>query len=414
MPRRLDARRMRPSRRMPCGSGLMTAPTWRERLVVLPALEDALDREARERDGRVEQPAHALGASLLPHDVGRVGARRQRDDAELHAVRQHGRRLRRGLLARRVGVEAEQHHRREALELARLLRRQRRAHRADRVGEAGLVERDDVGVALRQDDGARLRRRLAGEVGAEQLAALRERLALARVDVLRPLPVPHRARPEAAHPPARVGEREHDLAAEDVVEPALAPPHRQPRRVDLLVLEARAPRRIQNRVPRRRRVADPELPQRPLGQPTSEEVLPRVSGLLGLPEDSGVVGRGAVQHVEQPLLAAAARGGPRILLLGLELDPRPLGQRLQGRLEVQPLGLHHELEDVAALAAAEAVVELLDRVDAERRRPLVVERAQPRVAPLAGLAQLGPRVHQLDEVDRVAHALLRIGLVARH
>ena len=107
----------------------------RERLVVLPALEDALDREARERHRRVEQRAHALGAALLPHDVGRVGARRQRDDAELHAVRQHGRRLRRGLLAGRVGVEAQQHHRREALELARLLGRQRRAHRADRVAK---------------------------------------------------------------------------------------------------------------------------------------------------------------------------------------------------------------------------------------------------------------------------------------
>ncbi len=255
----------------------------RQRLVVLASLEDALDREARERDRGVEQRAHALGAALLPHDVGRVGARRERDDAELHAVREHGRRLRRGLLARRVGVEAQQHHRREALELARLLGRQRRAHRADRVGEAGLVERDDVGVALRQHDGAGLRRRRAGEVGAEQLAALRERLALAGVDVLRPLAVPHRARPEAPHPPARVGQREHDLAAEDVVEPPLAPPHRQPGRVDLLVLEARAPRRIQHRVPRRRRVADPELPQRRLGEAALEEVLTRVRRLPAIP-----------------------------------------------------------------------------------------------------------------------------------
>jgi hypothetical protein len=276
------------------------------------------------------------------------------------------------------------------------------------------VQRDDVGVALRQHDGARLRRRRAGQVGAEQLPPLRERLALAGVDVLRPLPLSHRARPEAAHPPARVGQREHDLAAEDVVKPPLAAPHRQPGRVDLLVLEARAPRGVEHRVPRRRRVADAELAQRRLGQPAPEQVLARLGRLARLPQHAQVVGRGAVHQIEEPLLAPTAGGSPRILLLGLELDARPLGERLQRRLEVQPLGLHHELEDVAALAAAEAVVELLDRVDAERRRPLVVERAQPGVAPLAGLAQLRPRVHQLDEVDRVAHALLRIGLVARH
>ena len=75
-------------------------------------------------------------------------------------------------------------------------------------------------------------------------------------------------------------------------------------------------------------------------------------------------------------------GGLRVLRLALELHAGAVGERLQRGAEVEPLGLHHELEDVAALAAAEAVVELLDRVDAERRRALVVERAQPGVAPL--------------------------------
>ena len=67
----------------------------------------------------------------------------------------------------------------------------------------------------------------------------------------------------------------------------------------------------------------------------------------------------------------------RVLGLALQRHAVALGQRLQRRAEVQPLRLHHELEDVAARAAAEAVVELLDRVDAERRRALLVERAQP-------------------------------------
>jgi hypothetical protein len=385
-----------------------------ERLVAARALERPLNLEARERDRAIEQPRHPLGAALLPHDVGGVGARRQPDDAQLEPLRQHGRGAHRGLAAGRVGVEAQQHDARQPADLARLLGGEGRAHHAHRVAEAGLVERDHVRVALGEHDRAGLRRRRARDVDPEQLAALGEHLALARVDVLRPLAVAHRARPEAAHAPAAVGEREHDLAAEDVVDAALAPARRQPGREHLLVAVARAPRGVEHRVPRARRVADAELAQRALGQPAAEQVLARAGRLARLPQHAHVVGRGPLEQREQARLAVAPLGRPRVLRLGLELDPRPLGERLERGLEVEPLGLHHELEDVAALAAAEAVVELLDRVDAERRRPLVVERAQPRVAPLAGLAQLGARADELDEVDRVAHALLRVGRVARH
>ena len=81
---------------------------------------------------------------------------------------------------------------------------------------------------------------------------------------------------------------------------------------------------------------------------------------------------------QQPLARARrSRRVPRVLGLALQRHAVALGQRLERLAEVEPLGLHHELEDVAARAAAEAVVELLDRVDPERRRALVVERAQP-------------------------------------
>ena len=152
-------------------------------------------------------------------------------------------------------------------QLGRLLGGQRRAHRRHRVGEARLVQRDHVGVALGEHDRAGLGGGGARDVDAEQLAALGEDLALARVDVLRPLVVAHRPRAEAAHAPAAVGEREHDLAAEAVVDPALAPADRQPGGEHLLVRVAGPPRGDQHRVPRARRVADAELPQRALVSP---------------------------------------------------------------------------------------------------------------------------------------------------
>ena len=108
---------------------------------------------------------------------------------------------------------------------------------------------------------------------------------------------------------------------------------------------------------------------------------------------------------------SAARGSS---CFALQLDPVALGQQLQGAFEVEALGLLHEREDVAGGLAAEAVVDLLARVDPERRRALVVERAQALVAAGPGAAQLGARGDELDHVDRVAHAVLGLGGVEGH
>ena len=53
-----------------------------------------------------------------------------------------------------------------------------------------------------------------------------------------------------------------------------------------------------------------------------------------------------------------------------------LGQPAHGCEEVQAFVLHHKLEDIAAGAAAEAMPDLLGRVDIEARRLLFVKRAQ--------------------------------------
>jgi hypothetical protein len=120
-----------------------------------------------------------------------------------------------------VGIQRERHDRRQPRQLADLFLGERGPHDRDAVADAGLVHRDDVGVALGDDDAARLRRGRAGDVGAEELAALVEEIALRAVDVLRPAAlavVGERPPGEPAHAPAGVGQREDDLRAEAVVE----------------------------------------------------------------------------------------------------------------------------------------------------------------------------------------------------
>ena len=187
-----------------------------------------------------------------------------------------------------------------------------------------------------------------------------------------------RARAEAEHVPLGVGQREHDPPAEAVQQAAaLAPARGQARGEQFGVGVAGAVRSADHAVPRARREADAELPQHVLLEPAPGEVVARRSRLVRLPEHAHVVGGRALEQCEQPLALGPALGVARVLGVALELDPGALGERLERGGEVQPLRLHRELEDVTARAAAEAVVELLDRIDAERRRALVVERAQP-------------------------------------
>ena len=68
--------------------------------------------------------------------------------------------------------------------------------------------------------------------------------------------------------------------------------------------------------------------------------------------------------------------GPATLLVG-QLHAELLGEPLDGLAEAEVLDLLDERDDVAALAAAEAVPGADGRADVEGRRLLVVERAQP-------------------------------------
>ena len=83
----------------------------------------------------------------------------------------------------------------------------------------------------------------------------------------------------------------------------------------------------------------------------------------------------AVEQLRAPLVVPA-----RLLVL-VQRDAGPVGQQAHGVDEVEVLHGAHEGDGVAGLLAAEAVVEALLGVDAERRRLLGVERAEPAPAP---------------------------------
>ncbi len=207
---------------------------------------------------------------------------------------------------------------------------------------------------------------------------------------------------------ARVAEREHEPRREVV-----APAHRcEPGPAQLV---EREPLLLGlRREPAPRREPEPELARDLLPEPTSGEVLAHRSARVPFPEQALEVRGGRLEQREQPLALAPLRLDARRGLLVLDRHAKALGEPLDRADEVDVLGLLHEVEEVAALAAAEAVEELVDGVDREARRPLLVERAPPRVARSGRPAQLRSPGDDLDHVGRGADVVLGGVLDPRH
>src|SRR5262249_32743392 len=148
----------------------------------------------------------------------------------------------------------------------------------------------------------------AGEVEPVQQVALAEEIALGRVDVLRAQRVVFVELPrlEATHPPARVGEREHQPAREVVVAAAVD----QAGADELAAREALAGRRPGGSRPARRE-AEPELTAYLLPQAAAGQVVARERAALGLPQMPLVERGRAVEQLKEALAAFA-----RAVLLG--------------------------------------------------------------------------------------------------
>src|SRR5207249_6388908 len=139
--------------------------------------------------------------------------------------------------------------------------------------------------------------------------------------------------------------------------------------------------------------AEPKLGTNLLVEPAVGEVGARRLTPLRLPERAFVEDGGLLEQRVEPIASAALRVGLRRELLVLERNVEPVGEPLDRADEIEPIRLLDERDGIAADAAAEAVVRALFRQDGERRRLLLVERAEARVS-AAHLPQPRPRLHE--------------------
>src|SRR5690606_2829636 len=102
-------------------------------------------------------------------------------------------------------------------------------------------------------------------------------------------------------------------------------------------------------------------------------------------------------RIQRAVLARGARAASVTPFLPWNLHAGLACQLFHGLGKVQSLEIHQEADGIAAGAAAETVIELLVRADAERGGLLVVEGAEGRIV-LAGLLQLDPRADHLDHI----------------
>ena len=153
--------------------------------------------------------------------------------------------------------------------------------------------------------------------------------------------------------------------------------------------------------PRRCRVSASQPPgAKP--QPKSSGHLPVEAALgeelagrrgVGRAELLDVEGRGGGVGRDQPgpltdLRAVGAGGRPAAVVLVVQLDVGPPGQQLDRLGEGQVVDLLDEGDDVAAHSATKTMIEISRRRHLERRRLLVVERAEPLQAAAAGALEL--------------------------
>ena len=235
-----------------------------------------------------------------------------------------------------VGVEAEIDVAGEPRETAQLLLGEGRPHARHHVGDAGLGESHDVGVALDHVHAVFLARRRLGLVEAEQGLALVVERRLRRVEVLGLL-VAERARAEAERAPALVAEREHDAAAEAVVGAAALARDHEAGVEQVLLAEALGEGG--------RRAASPSpggcSPHERRGRPRRPGRAARGTRAPARPpwpRGDALVVRGRLLEQRAQALAAPAVGvAARARLLVLERDAVPVGEVLDGLGEVEVL-----------------------------------------------------------------------------
>ncbi len=256
-----------------------------------------------------------------------------------------------------------------------------------RSAHPGQVAGHHVGVPLDDDRLAALRDLAFGQVRPVQHGALMEQGALRRVQVLRPVLVRvELAGAERDHVAGQVADRPHQAAAE-AVHRAPAALAGQPAGQQLLLGETAAAQVAGERLPLGGRVPHPEVLRVGQREPALGQERPAGGGGRAV-QPLGVELRRHLVRLQQPAALAVLPARHLAALLVPQVDAAPGGEPLHGLHERQVVDLLHELDDVAALGAGEAVPEAAGRGDVERRGLLVVEGAQSLERAATGVAQL--------------------------
>ncbi len=374
--------------------------------------QQTADGELEQRDPPRHQVLHGRVTLGQPKLAGVHPLRRDGDVGLAREGLVALERLQRGLLPRLVTVEGEDdlttegvvvHH--QLAQHPHVLLAERRAGRGHRRGHPGLVQGHHVGVALDDHHLVSPGDLAFGLVQTEQHLRLLEDRALAGVEVLRldGVVVEQAAGAEPDDVPAPVLDRPHQPPVEPVdgTAPALLGDLRL---VQLGQLEAVAQQVFGQLVPATGGEPAAEALRRGAVETALGQERARGLGLRGL-QLLGVELLGGLVHLHQPHPGAPVAAGRGAAALVGQVQADPVGQALHRLHEREVLDLHDELDDVAALAAAEAVEGAVAGPHVERGCLLLVERAQPLQRAATRPAQRDVLAHDL--VDPIALADLR-------
>ena len=312
--------------------------------------------------------------------VVRVHARGIVDDARAQARGfEDVQRPQRRLLPGGVAIVADPHLGGIALHQARLFLGQRRAQRGDHALHAVLAQGDGVHVALHQHQMA-AGALLLGEVEGVEALPLVEHRRIGGVEVLG-LRVAQRPAAETQHLALRADDGKDGPAAKHVVNAALAA-HDEAGALQRLFVKALPGQVFEGGVPAAGGEAEAEMADIRVGKAAFIEVGKRLRALPRPQCGVKKTRRRDVGLVDALALVRADGVCPRRALRQRQM--RALRQQLDGLRKVQPLHLHHELYDRAALVTAEAVEELRFRIHGKGWCFFIVERTQaPAAAALA-------------------------------
>lgn len=205
--------------------------------------------------------------------------------------------------------------------------------------------------------------------------------------------------------PPRVFDGDDDPPTEEVIRSSAAlPGSSQPRRHRHLRRHALPMQMIQQRAPAVRCRSQLVLLDGRVGHPAASKILETGSSLS--PSEQG--GPEEVRRKLAHIVQVASPADPVAFLCGqlpiLDLDPDPLAQLLGGLEEAHAPCLHEELEGIAPLPTAKAVVDALVLHHVEAWCLLLVEGTQPDVRVALPLQGHGLGDH-LDDVGSLTDGL---------